>query len=96
MNGESPKYDAGKRSKAGTTASLRAVAVGYLLYLGYTLLRDVLDGTTTLPLWLSVSAAVVFIGVAVAFGFYTWRRYRCDVASALLQDETVPDVEERL
>ena len=67
------------RSKAKiiNVATLRAVVAGYLFYLGFTILRDLLAGNPgSLPVWLLWMAGILFIVSALAFGYYTWRQYQ--------------------
>ncbi len=82
------RYDIQRRQKATTHATLRAVAVAYLLYLAWTIVQDTMKGVSTIPGWLAWLVGIVFAASAVAFGFYTWRRYRQDLEAALLTKET--------
>ena len=86
------QYDIQKRARAGTSGTLRAAVALYILYIGYTLLRDTMAGVSSLPAWLGWLAGLVFMGAAVAFGVYTYRRYRAELAAAKLPPET--DAEE--
>ena len=82
MNGDRPVYNVQKRAKAGTTATFRAAASIYIAYLGYTILRNYLRGESAVPPWASWLAGIGFIAAALAFGFYTLKRYRADLAAA--------------
>ena len=76
------RYDFQRRQKATTHATLRAAAVAYLLYLAWTIVRDTIKGVSTSPGWLAWLTGIVFAAAAVAFGFYTWRRYRLKLQPA--------------
>ena len=45
------EYDIQKRAKAGTAATLRAVISVYVIYLGWTVLKGVLNGSSPVPVW---------------------------------------------
>ena len=57
-------------------ALLRALAAGYLLYLGVTMILDRIAGRSEMPLWLSWTCGVIFVLAGAVFGWYTWKRYR--------------------
>ena len=63
-------------NRAGMVLTLRAAVAGYLIYLGYGLLRDQLRGLSTLRPWLAWGCGAAFIAVGLGFGWYSWRRYR--------------------
>ena len=68
-----------KGSAAGMVI-LRAAVAGYLIYLGYMLIRDHLNGKSTLAPWLSWLFGVLFILAGAGFGWFTYKRYRADTA----------------
>ena len=84
MDDKAYEYDMAKRTKANNLAVLRAVVAGYLIYLGYGLIRDLLRGTSTLSPAFAWAAGLGFIAAALAFGFYTWRLWRRELAAAKL------------
>ena len=94
------EYDVQKRARAGTAATLRVVVSAYVIYLAWTVLRGVLDGSSPVPVWVGWLVAVVFTGAAIAFCIFTWRTYRRDLEAARIQpheEETEPaDTEEEL
>ena len=45
------EYDIQKRAKAGTAATLRAVISVYIIYLGWTVLKGVRNGSSPVPVW---------------------------------------------
>ncbi|MBQ9663147.1 MAG: hypothetical protein IJV40_08375 [Oscillospiraceae bacterium] len=87
------EYDVQKRAKAGTAATLRAVVSIYVVYLAWTVLKGVLDGSSPVPLWLACLVAVVFTGAAIAFGVFTWKTYQRDKEAARLPAATETDEE---
>ena len=71
--------DAAKeRSKAVNRAALRGVICVYLIYLGGSLIRDLLRGESTLSPALVWSAGLLFVLGGLGFGWYTWRRWKLD------------------
>ena len=91
MREDRAEYDPQRRSRAGTTLSVRVIAAGYLIYLGYTLIRDLLNGSTTMPVWLSWAAGIGFAAAGAAFGWYTWKRYQADLKAARLPEADKTD-----
>ena len=67
--------DAARKSRAGNRAALRLAVAAYLLYLGYSILRDTLLGTSAMSPVLGWAAGVGFIVCAVLFGLYSWKRW---------------------
>lgn len=87
MNNQNENIDQAKKTKISNMTILRAVVAGYLFYLGFTILRDVLKGEPgSLPLWLLWLCGILFMLSAIAFGFYTWKYYQKEMAS--LRDES--------
>ena len=68
-------------SRAGMTAALRLVAAGYLMYLGYELIRDHLRGVSSLSPALAWLCGIVFLTAGLLFGWYSWQRYRAGRSS---------------
>ena len=87
MEKTKPEYDEQQLSRAKGAAFLRAAVAGYLIYLGYTLLRDHLRGTSTLEPWIAWAAGLGFIAAGAAFGLYVWKRYRAAREEARLPAE---------
>lgn len=85
MSTDRQVYDVQKRARAGTTATLRAVVVLYVLYLGWMILRNYFQGTSTLPPWLAWLAGLGFAAAALGFAVYTYRRYKADLAAAVIR-----------
>jgi len=76
------EFDIQKRARAGTAATLRAVVAAYIVYLGWTVLRGVLNGTSPVPVWVAWLVAAVFTAGAIGFLFYTWKTYLRDREAA--------------
>ena len=87
MREEKAEYDLQRRSRAGTTLSLRAIAAGYLIYLGWTLVRDLLNKSSTMTPWIGWAAGLGFAAAGAAFGWYAWRRYQADLKAARLSEK---------
>lgn len=78
-----PDNDAAKkRAKATNTAALRAVVAGYLIYLGVSLIYELLQGRATFSSALTLALGLVFVASGAAFGLYTWRRWKAAVRAA--------------
>ena len=80
-----------RKTRISNIAMLRTLVAGYLFYLGFTILRDVMKGEPgSLPVWLLwlcgilfmlTALAFLFMLTALAFGWYTWRQYRRQTAA---------------
>ena len=79
------EYDIQKRARAGTAATFRAVVAGYIAYLGWKIATA--EGGSMPPLAARLIGCA-FIVAAIAFGFYTWKRWRLDVEAARLPEDT--------
>ena len=64
--------------------TLRAVISVYIIYLGWTVLKGVRNGSSPVPVWVGWLVAIVFTAAAIAFGFYTWKTYLRDKEAARL------------
>lgn len=80
------QYDIQRRARAGTSATLRALVAGYLIYLAWQILRNVRSGETTMPPAAGYAAAGLFLLAAVAFAVYLIRRWRIEVEAARLPE----------
>ena len=91
-----------RRARAGTSAALRALVAGYLVYLAWQILKGVRSGETTMSPAVGYAAAAFFLLAALAFAVYLVFRWRTDVEAAKLPvqtetgeaDETSEQVEE--
>ena len=81
------------RSKAITMAILRAAVSGYLIYLGFSMIKDHLEGNSTLAPWLTWVCGVFFILGGAAFIWYSWKQYRAATKETPERpaDDTVED-----
>ncbi len=94
MKESEPVYDVQKRARAGTSATLRAAVALYIIYLGFSIIRGVREGGTSMSPALGWSAGLVFIAAALAFGVYTWKRWRREVEAARLPASSLTEGEE--
>ena len=74
--------------------ALRLAVAGYLVYLGFDILRGHLSGASALSPLLSWLCGVGFTAAALAFAFYSWRRYRRECASAADKSGEAPETDE--
>ena len=65
-----------RSSGADGRAGLRAVVAGYLIYLGFSLIRDHLNGSSVMAPWFAWASGLFFIAAGIAFSFYTWKTWR--------------------
>ena len=76
MDDRRPEDDAARKSRAGNRAALRLAVAVYLLYLGYSILRDMLTGISSLSPVLGWTAGAAFIVCGLLFGRYSWKRWK--------------------
>lgn len=84
MADKTPGYDFTKRTRAVNAATLRAVVAVYIAYLGWSIIRGVRDGGTTMSPALGWALGIAFIAAAVAVLVYTWKRWRAELEAARL------------
>ncbi|WP_411676846.1 hypothetical protein [Caproicibacter sp.] len=65
-----------KKKNAGIKLTLRILIALYILYLTKEIVFAEVKHTSSLPLWVTVLASVVFFLAAIAFGIYAWREYK--------------------
>ena len=87
MEKERPKYHYLRKRRAGTSAALRVVVIGYLLYLAWQIVRGAVSGSSTIPAPAAWLIGAVLAAAALAFGCYAWRRYQADLKAAELTPE---------
>ena len=73
---------AAKRNRAGGFFALRLAAAAYLAWLGIDLLRSYLAGGSGLSPALAWGFGLAFPLAGLAFGIYSFRRYRRETAEA--------------
>jgi hypothetical protein len=72
-------------------ASLFAVAGGYVIYLAYELLKNLIDNVpTTMPRWLQIFVIILFAGAGGALLVFAWRVWKKGRED---QDENPVDLE---
>lgn len=76
MDDRKQEDDAARKSRAGNRAALRLAVAAYLLYLGYSILRDMLTGISSLSPVLGWTAGMAFIVCGLLFGWYSWKRWK--------------------
>ena len=82
MDGNGKKDQSGTDRRAVNFLTLRLAVAAYLAYLGFDILRGHLSGASTLSPLLSWLCGIGFMAAALAFGVYSWRRYRRELAAA--------------
>ena len=78
MDSKNTQTAAQKRTKAINFATLRAVVAGYLIYLGGSLIYDLLKGRATMSPVLVWGIGLLFIAAGVGYGLYIWKRWQAD------------------
>lgn len=81
---QSFEYDPQKRARAVTAATLRAAVALYIVYLGWSIIKGVREGGTTMAPWLGWTAGLLFIAAALGFAFYAWKRFLREQEAACL------------
>lgn len=74
-------------------SSIRAAAALYLLYIGYSLIRDRSD--SSMPVWGSIAAGAAFVLIAAAIGLYAWKQYKVDLKDAEVRPEDLQEQSEQ-
>ena len=82
-----------EHSKAVNRAVLRGVIAGYLVYLGGSLLYDLIKGTSSLSPLVGWTIGPLFVIAGVAFGFFTWRRWKTDEREVQAKADKARDAE---
>jgi len=85
------EYNVQQRAKAGTTATFRGVVALYIIYLGYSVIRGAGSESSSMPVWLAWGGGIFLIAAALAFGYYTWKRWHIDVEAARIKEETTEE-----
>ena len=90
------EYDVQRRARAGSSAGLRALVAGYLVYLAWQILRNVRSGETTMTPAVAYAASASFLLAAAAYAVYLVRCWRIEVEAARLRqsDEAENSAEE--
>ena len=86
MSNKSKEYTVIRKNRANVSAVLRGAVACYLLYLGVQIAMSA-GKDPSFPVWASWLLGGFFCVAAVAFGAYTWRRYRADLKAAELTEE---------
>ena len=76
------------RSRAANRAALRGAIAAYLIYLGVSLIVDLVRGKSTDRPYLIWAAAIVFVLGGLGFAWYTWTRWKIDAGEAEGSSET--------
>ncbi len=71
-----------KYSRATGSGVLRAAVAGYLIYLGYNIISDMLSGVSGMQPALAWLIGILFIACAIAFAVYSYIRYRKELKAA--------------
>lgn len=78
------EYDVQRRARAGTSATLRALVAGYLVYLAWQIVKGVRSGETSMSPAVGYTAAAFFLLAALVFAVYLIRRWKKEVEAARL------------
>ncbi len=76
-----------EHNKAVNRGVLRGVVAGYLVYLGGSMLYELIQGTSTLSPVLGWTVGPLFVIAGAGFGFLTYRRWKADEAAVQAQVE---------
>ena len=86
-----------ERSKAINRAMLRGAVAGYLVYLGGSIVYDLIQGTTSMSPVVGWIIGPVFVIAGAGFGWITWRRWKADEkeVQALTKEADAPEASEQ-
>jgi len=87
------QYNVFRKQQADLRALLRGAVSAYLLYLSWRLAVQGGDDPDFPPA-ARILIGVLFAAGAIAFGVYTWKRYRADRSAAELTDEELAEKDE--
>lgn len=80
-------------------SSILAVVGGYLIYMAYELLKNLIDNVpTTMPRWLQITVIVLFTGIGIAllvFAWIVWKKGRTDQDQNPVEIDAHEDNEKR-
>ena len=57
-------------------AALLAIAGAYVLYLAYEMVRDQMNGASSMALWVCILAVIFFAAAGIAVLVFAWKVYR--------------------
>lgn len=80
-----------RKPGADSRTWLRAVVAGYLVYLGYSLIREQLKGSSAMVPWFAWACGLLFVVSGLAFGWYTWKTWRAASEAAPPEEEQKED-----
>ena len=81
----------GNRPKNAGQSVLRGVIAAYLIYLGGSLIADLLRGSSTLKPLLVWIIAPLFVIAGLGFGFYTWKQWKAGQAEEKPAQQEPPE-----
>ena len=87
MNEEKKTNKAASFGTPGGMAMLRAAVAAYLIYLGFSLIRDMLSGASTMSPTMAWLCGMFFMLVGVVFALYAWRRFRSETVPSQPEDD---------
>ncbi len=85
------EYDMAMKNKAITQLLLRVAIAGYIVYLAWKLLSNMLTGSGSFPQWAVWLVCVVFVAVAVWFCAYSLKGFKKALRAAEISAEAQPN-----
>ncbi len=79
------RYNVVRKNSADLHVLIRGIVAAYLLYLGWKLITS--GGDASFPPAVGYAVGALFAAGAIAFGVYSWKRYRADLHDAELTPE---------
>jgi hypothetical protein len=93
MDGNGKNTQSAESRRAVNFFALRLAVAGYLVYLGFDLLRGYLAGGSTLSPLLAWICGPGFMAAGLVFALYSWRRYKRERTAAPERGEA-PETDE--
>lgn len=86
------KYNQQKLNRALTSAALRIVVAGYIIFIAYHVISGTRSEASTIPSWVGMLIGFVFIAASVGFIIYAVLSFRKALQSARLDaEEEIPE-----
>ncbi len=87
MNKQEKYYDAGKKKSINNRYLFRCIAVLYLIYLVYSLIKTTISGDSSMELWLQILLTAALAAATVVIAILSIRGYLKELAAAEITEE---------
>lgn len=84
-------YDTVLKSRAFTGLALRVAVAGYIVYLAWKILTNMLSGSSSIPEWAVWLICIVFGAAAISFCVYAWKFFEKAMKAAEITSVAQPN-----